>query len=59
MIIKRIAAKAQIESEDVAAVSVRNTGESDMSARNIIMDDFKVLRSTKGFSIVAVHVFFD
>ena len=58
MIIKRIAAKAQMESEDVAAVNVRNTGASVMRARNIIMDDFKALRSANGVSIATVHMRF-
>jgi hypothetical protein len=40
------AERAQIESEDVAAVSVRKTGESDTSARNINIDDFSVLIPT-------------
>lgn len=44
-----------MESEDVAAVSVRNIGESDMRARNIIIDDFKALRSANGVSIATVH----
>lgn len=42
------AERAQIESEDVAAVSVLSTGESDMSARNIKMDDLKALMSACG-----------
>ncbi len=41
MRIKRTADNAQIESEDVAAVSVLRTGESDMRAKNINIDDFK------------------
>ena len=48
-----------MESEDVAAVSVRNTGESVMRARNIIMDDFNALRSANGVSIATVHIYFD
>jgi len=39
--------KAQIESEEVAAVSVLKTGDSDMSARNISIDDFNALTPTK------------
>jgi hypothetical protein len=35
----RHAAKAQMESDDVAAVNVLSTGESDMSDRNTKMDD--------------------
>lgn len=41
------AARAQIESEDVAAVKVRKTGDSDMSTRNIIIDDFITLKSNE------------
>jgi len=49
-----------MESEDVAAVSVRSTGESDMRERNIIIDDFKVLRSVKQVSIASsVHKYLD
>lgn len=40
----KIAERAHIESEDVAAVNVLNTGESDISARKISMDDFNALR---------------
>jgi hypothetical protein len=40
----RKADNAQIESEDVAAVNVLSTGDNDMRARNIKMDDFKALR---------------
>jgi hypothetical protein len=39
------AERAQIVSDEVAAVSVRKTGESDMRARNIKIDDFRALRS--------------
>lgn len=45
---KSIAARAQIESEDVAAVSVRKTGDNDTRTRNIIMDDFIAFRSRRG-----------
>jgi len=41
---KSKAAKAQIESEEVAALNVRKTGESDIKTRNIMMDDLRVLR---------------
>jgi hypothetical protein len=37
--IKSAADSAQIESEDVAAVSVLRTGDNDMSAKNISIDD--------------------
>lgn len=40
------AESAQTESEDVAAVNVRNTGESDTNARNINIEDFSVLMPT-------------
>ena len=43
MRINKIADKAQMESEDVAAVNVLKTGESDISARNINIDDLRVL----------------
>ena len=43
---KSKAAKAQIESEEVAALNVRKTGERDIKTRNIMIDDFKVLRSS-------------
>lgn len=36
---------AQIESEDVAAVRVRKTGERDTSAKKTKIEDFKVFRS--------------
>ena len=34
-----------MESEDVAAVNVLSTGDKDMRARNIIMDDFRAFIS--------------
>jgi hypothetical protein len=34
---------AQIESDDVAAVRVLRTGETDMSARKMRIEDFSVL----------------
>jgi hypothetical protein len=34
--------RAQMESDDVAAVNVLSTGERDNSARNIRMDDLNV-----------------
>lgn len=43
-----IAARAQIESDDVAAVRVRKTGDSDTKTKNIIKDDFKAFRSGIG-----------
>lgn len=39
------AERAHMESEDVAAVKVRKTGDKDMSTRNIMIDDFNTLRS--------------
>ena len=42
MSINKRADKAQIESEDVAAVNVFKTGERDISARKINIDDFVV-----------------
>lgn len=39
-----MAASAQIESEDVAALRVLKTGERDISARNIIIDDFRAFK---------------
>ena len=41
----RIAERAHIESEEVAAVSVLSTGESDTRARKTRMDDLRVLMS--------------
>ena len=41
----RHAASAQIESEDVDAVSVFITGDKDSSARNANMEDFTVFAS--------------
>jgi hypothetical protein len=40
----RKADNAQMESEDVAAVNVLNTGDNDIRARNIKIDDFRALR---------------
>jgi hypothetical protein len=40
------AESAQMESEDVAAVSVRNTGESDINERKINIDDLSILMPT-------------
>ena len=42
----RHAASAQIESEDVDAVSVFITGDKDNSARNANIDDLTVFGST-------------
>jgi hypothetical protein len=42
----RHAESAHIESEEVAAVSVFKTGESDNRARNTKIDDLSVLAST-------------
>jgi len=58
---KSTAESAQIESEDVAAVKVLNTGESDMRARNIRIEDFTVLRwlaylSTPSALVKSPHV---
>lgn len=39
----RDADRAQIESEEVAAVNVRRTGDRDMSARNVNIDDLRIL----------------
>jgi len=39
----RKAESAQMESEDVAAVNVLSTGDKDIRARNIIMDDLRAL----------------
>lgn len=44
---KSTADNAQMESEDVAAVKVRKTGDRDMRAKNIMMDGFNILRSEK------------
>lgn len=41
---KRIAARAHIESDDVAAVNVRKTGDSETRVKKTIIDDFNVLR---------------
>lgn len=41
------AARAQMESDEVAAVSVLRTGDKDMSTRNIMIDDFITFRSKK------------
>jgi len=41
----RIADKAQIESDDVAAVRVRKTGERDIKARKTSIEDLRALRS--------------
>jgi hypothetical protein len=43
--INRHADKAQIESEEVAAVRVFRTGDSESKARNTKMDDLSVLAS--------------
>jgi hypothetical protein len=40
---KRIADIAQMESDDVAAVRVFKTGDSDMRARKIRIEDLSVL----------------
>jgi hypothetical protein len=42
---KRTADSAHIESDDVAAVRVRRTGERDMSARKTSIEDLRALRS--------------
>jgi len=34
-----------MESDEVAAVKVRKTGDKDMSTRNIMIDDFMTFRS--------------
>jgi hypothetical protein len=47
----KMAESAHMESEEVAAVSVRNIGESDTNARNINMDDFNVLIPMKKLSV--------
>lgn len=39
------AARAQMESDEVAAVRVLKTGDKDMSTRNIMIDDFITFRS--------------
>lgn len=41
----RMAERAQIESDDVAAVNVRSTGDSDINPRNIKIEDFSAVRS--------------
>ena len=48
----RAADRAQIESDDVAAVRVRSTGDNAMRARNIMMDDLNALRSGEIFLLV-------
>lgn len=48
---KRHADNAQIESEDVAAVRVFRTGESDMSARKTRMDVFSALAPRESFRV--------
>jgi hypothetical protein len=56
--IKRTAERAQIESDEVAAVRVRKTGESTMRVRNTIIEDLSALRSAtrtyriQGFALV-------
>ena len=46
------AARAQMESDEVAAVSVLKTGDKDMSTRNIMIDDFITFRSANpGLSV--------
>lgn len=45
---KRKAESAQIESEDVAAVNVLNTGDKDSKARNINIDDLNVFMPREG-----------
>ena len=40
--INKHAVRAQIESDDVAAVNVLNTGESDIRDRNTRIDDLTV-----------------
>ena len=44
----KMAERAHIESEDVAAVKVLKTGARDMRARKINMDDLTALRSVYG-----------
>ena len=44
----RMAERAHIESEDVAAVKVLKTGAREMRARKINMDDLMALRSVDG-----------
>ena len=43
-----MAANAQIESDEVAAVNVRRTGESETRVKKTIIDDLRVFRSVKG-----------
>lgn len=43
----RTAESAHIESEEVAAVKVRNTGDSAMRVRKTIIEDLRVLRSVE------------
>jgi hypothetical protein len=43
-----------MESEDVAAVNVLSTGDSDIRARNIIIDDFRALRSKAYTSLASI-----
>jgi hypothetical protein len=46
---KRIADSAQIESDDVAAVRVRNTGERDIRERKTSIEDLTALRSVREY----------
>jgi len=43
-----MADKAQIESDDVAAVRVRKTGERDIKERKTSIEDLRALRSAAG-----------
>ena len=43
----RMEAKAHIESDEVAAVNVRSTGERETKVRKIIIDDLRVFRSVQ------------
>jgi hypothetical protein len=47
----RKAESAQIESEDVAAVNVLNTGDKDSKARNIKIDDLNVFIPREGMRV--------
>jgi len=38
-----------MESDEVASVRVRRTGESDIRTRNIMIEDLNVLRSRRNF----------
>ena len=50
---KRTAARAQIESDEVAADNVRSTGDREINDRKIMRDDLKAFRSNgKGSSCV-------